>query len=132
MTRSIRLPDAISADEYRALLASEKRRKYNSQPVEIDGIRFASRAEARRYGELLWQERDGMIHDLECQPRYRLEVNGVKICDYAGDFRYTDAQTGAVVVEDVKGGDATKTPVYRLKRRLMLACHGIEVKEIEA
>ena len=58
VTRSILPPDAISADEYRALLASEKRRKYRNQPVEIDGIRFASRAEARRYGELLWQERE--------------------------------------------------------------------------
>lgn len=106
--------------------------KYRAIPTDVDGVRFASRLEARRYQELRLMEAAGEIRDLECQPRYRLEVNGVKICDYVGDFRYTDAQTGAVVVEDVKGGNATKTPVYRLKRRLMLACHGIEVKEIEA
>ena len=128
--RSILLPDAISTDEYRAMLAGEKPRKYRNEPVMVDGIRFDSKAEARRFGELRMLEMAGEITALECQPRYRLEVNGVKVCDYVGDFRYVDTETGRVVVEDAKGGDATKTRLYKVKKRLMLACHGIEVEEI--
>ena len=48
--RSILLPDAISTDEYRAMLAGEKPRKYRNEAVMVDGIRFDSKAEARRFG----------------------------------------------------------------------------------
>jgi hypothetical protein len=30
------------------------------------------------------------------------------------------------IVEDSKG---VRTPVYKLKKKLMLACHGIEIRE---
>ena len=36
----------------------------------------------------------------------------------------------AVTVVDVKGGQATKTKVYRLKKRLMLATYGITIQEV--
>jgi len=35
-------------------------------------------------------------------------------------------QDGKEVIEDVKG---FKTPVYRLKKKLMLAIHGIDILE---
>jgi hypothetical protein len=47
---------------------------------------------------------------------------------YLADFVYLDA-TGAQVVEDVKGA---VTPEFRLKRKLMLHVHGIEVKEVRS
>jgi hypothetical protein len=55
---------------------------------------------------------------------FRLIVGGVLVCRYRADFVYVES--GARVVEDVKG---FRTVVYKLKRRLMLACHGIEIKE---
>lgn len=106
--------------------------KYGAVPTDVDGIRFASKAEARRYGELSLMEYAGEIHELELQPAYDLVVNGVKIGKYVADFRYVLADTGAVVVEDVKGGNATKTPVYRLKAKLVRALYGVEISEVAA
>jgi hypothetical protein len=104
------------------------RRKYGNVPTMVNGQQFDSKAEAFRYLQLLGLQQAGEIEDLELQPRYRLEVNGVKIADYRADFRYVTG--GLVVVEDVKGGSATKTPSYRLKAKLMWAIHGIKVKEV--
>ncbi len=47
---------------------------------------------------------------------------------YLADFVYLD-EAGHRVVEDVKGA---ATPEYRLKRKLMLHVHGIEIREIKA
>jgi hypothetical protein len=105
--------------------------KYGAKRTTVDGIEFASKAEARRYAELRLLERAGEITGLECHPVYRFAVNGVKVGRYTPDFRYRDA-FGCLVVEDVKGGTATRTEAYRLRARLMLACHGITVKEVGA
>lgn len=102
-------------------------RKYQNILTEVDGIRFASKAEANRYGELKLMEYAGEIELLRLQPRYPLHVNGVKVADYMADFSYHETNTGKRVVEDVKG---VKTPVYKLKRRLMKAIHDIEIVEI--
>ena len=101
--------------------------KYRNKPVEVDGIRFASKAEARRYGELKLLERAGEIADLRLQPPFRLDVNGLHIADYRGDFAYRNVRTGMAGVEDVKG---VRTDSYRLKRLLMKACHGVDIVEV--
>lgn len=44
---------------------------------------------------------------------------------YIADFTYNDLN-GQLIVEDAKG---VKTPVYRLKRRMMAEKYGIEIKE---
>jgi hypothetical protein len=69
-------------------------------------------------------EQAGTIADLERQIRYVFEVNGVRVCAYIADFRYRFK--GSVVVEDCKG---FRTPEYKLKRKLMMACHGIDILE---
>lgn len=102
--------------------------KYRAKRTEIDGFKFASKMEGRRYEILRDMQKRGEIHDLKLQPRFRLEVNGLKICDYIADFKYLDA-SGNEVIEDVKGA---LTPVYRVKRNLMLACHGITILETTA
>lgn len=104
--------------------------KYGAIPTEVDGIKFASKKEARRYEQLRLRERARDIHDLEVHPAYVLEVNGVRIGRYTADFRYTDAASGEQVVEDVKGGRATKSEAYGLRKRLMLAVHGIKITEV--
>jgi hypothetical protein len=104
-----------------------QRGKYGNQPVVLDGVRFASKAEARRYSELLLLAKVGDITDLELQPRYPLIVAGERIATYVADFRYVRA--GKTVVEDVKS-PASRTPVYKLKIKLLQALHGIEVAEI--
>ena len=91
----------------------------------VDGILFASKRESKRYCELRMLLRAGIITDLELQKKYEFRVNGVKICTYIADFVYLD-QSGREVVEDVKG---CKTAMYRLKAKLMIACHGLRVLE---
>ncbi len=104
-----------------------RRSKYGSVRTEVDGIRFDSKAEAARYGELSLLLRSGAISDLRRQVRYPLTVNGMKVCDYLADFTYVDAKTGKTITEDVKG---TLTDVYRLKKKLMAAIHGITIQEV--
>ena len=103
--------------------------KYHNRKTMHQGIRFDSQKEATRYQELLLLERAGHIRNLECQPRYDLVVNGHKLGFYKADFRYEEVATGAVVVEDVKS-PATKTAVYRLKKKLVQALYGVEIVEV--
>lgn len=68
--------------------------KYHAVRTTIDGITFASKAEARRYAELKMLEKAGEIKGLELQPRFRLmapELGSgfdLHIGDYVADFRY--------------------------------------------
>ena len=49
-----------------------------------------------------------------------------KSCFYYADFVYKD-KDGNVVVEDAKG---LKTEVYKIKKKLMLYRHHIQIKEV--
>lgn len=103
--------------------------KYNNKKTTLDGITFDSKKEAKRYSELLLLQRAREIELLRLQPEYELIVNGTKVGKYIADFAYVDTD-GREVVEDVKGGNATKTAVYRLKKKLVKALYGIEVQEV--
>lgn len=97
--------------------------KYRNKPIEIDGRVFHSQKEGRHYIALKTLERAGKISELECQVVYPLDVNGQRICKYILDFRYREADQR--VHEDVKG---VETPAFKLKRKLMKAIYGIEVR----
>ena len=101
--------------------------KYNAIKTEVDGYIFASRREAARYSELRILEKAGEIIDLELQPHYPCTVNGKLICKYIADFRYTSVKRGNVVIEDAKG---FKTPVYRLKKKMVEAIYNIIIIEV--
>jgi hypothetical protein len=119
------MTETLTPAEYRAL--AKKPRKYRNEPIVVDGSKFDSKKEARRYVVLKQRERLGEIEDLELQPRYPIEVAGVHICNYIADFSYLDRQTGERVTEDVKG---VRTAVYRLKKKLVSAVYGVEIVEI--
>ena len=51
--------------------------KYKAKKCVIDGIKFDSLKEGRRYRALKLLERAGEVQNLELQPRYDLIVNGV-------------------------------------------------------
>ena len=105
--------------------AKPRRRKYGNEPTYVDGRRFDSKAEARRYEELFRLQAAGEVLWFCLQPTFRLP-GGI---EYRADF-IVCRKDGAVVVEDVKGGKATKTKEYRLKKRLMLARYGIKIVEV--
>jgi hypothetical protein len=104
--------------------------KYHNVKKTVDGICFDSTKEARRYRELVLLQKAGAITGLEVQPRYELIAsNGEIIGHYTADFRYVDMRTRAVVVEDVKSAPS-QTTAYRLRKRLVRACHGITITEV--
>lgn len=105
-------------------------RKYRNVPTVVDGFRFDSKAEARRWGELKLFDRAGAIRDLQRQVTYELPVNGEIVCRYRADFIYWKPD-GHLVVEDVKSR-ASMTPLYRLKKKLMKAIWGITISEVQA
>ena len=100
--------------------------KYRSRWTVLDGIKFQSAKEAKRYRELSLMEKAGSIFNLERQRPFPIVVNGKQICKFVADFTYTELPSNAYVVEDVKG---MKTPIYKLKAKLMLAIHGISIRE---
>lgn len=104
--------------------------KYRNTKIEIDGVKYDSKREAARAAELRLLERAGKIAFLRHHVRYPLVVNNVKVCAYEADFTYRDAETGEEIVEDVKSPITRKNPLYRLKNKLMRACHGIEIREV--
>ena len=106
-----------------------KQSKYGNVKTEGDGVMFDSKREAGRYRELKLLQDAGEISHLVLQPRYTLVVKGELIATYIGDFEYRDLRTHDDVIEDVKSS-ATKTPVYRIKKKLMKALYGIEIQEV--
>jgi hypothetical protein len=103
------------------------RSKFNAKRTELDGIVFASKKESVRYSELRILEKSGVIRNLELQPKFLIEIDGKKICTYVADFCYLDTKTKRLVYEDVKG---MKTPVYRLKKKMVEARYRIEIIEV--
>ena len=101
--------------------------KMRNVRTQVDGITFDSLDEAARYGELKIEERAGLITNLQVHKPFRLVVNGVHVCDYESDFTYR--RDGMSVVEDVKS-PGTITYAYRIKKKLMLAIHGIAIQEV--
>lgn len=110
------------------------RSKYAAVRTEVDGHKFASKKEARRYAELKLLERAGKIADLKLQPRIECRVAGYGlVCTYVADFFYIPVSKPSdnfhylPTYEDVKG---FKTPIYKLKKRLVKALTGIDITEV--
>ena len=118
------------------IVAKPKRRsKYGNVPTWVDGFRFASKAEARRYESLVLLQAAGEVLWFCLQPTFIL-AGGVQ---YRADFIVCSPcrdqgqpAVWKIRVEDVKGGKATKTKEYRIKKRLMLDKYGIEIVEVQA
>ncbi len=103
------------------------RHKYKATPITLDGIRFDSKREAKRYGVLMQMQMAGQIRKLTLQPKFTLEgPNGPLIypssnrrVTYYADFAYderNEAGEWVSIIEDVKG---METPLWRLKAAIM-------------
>ena len=108
--------------------------KYGARQTIVDGIRFASKREAKRWAELLILQRAGEIRELERQVVILLEGRDGKILTRRGpqmrmtvDFRYQDRRLGwATVYEDAKG---TPTRDYEV-RRAVVGAMSIDILEV--
>ena len=104
-------------------------RKYANEPVSVDGIRFDSRAEYRRYVALRILADAGAITALTVHPRWDLHaLGGARVSRYTADFSYR--RDGALVVEDVKSPVTRKEASYRTRCRWMKAEYGITITEV--
>ena len=112
---------------FQKIIADAKRpHKYGAKATTIDGIRFASKKEGKRYGELKLLAKAGEIRGLELQPEFLIKIRGDNIFTYRADFSYR-TKDGHRVVEDVKG---VRTPVYKLKKKIVEAIYDLEITEI--
>lgn len=102
--------------------------KYRNKKITIDNITFDSYAEYGRYSTLKILQGLGEIKNLTLQPKFDFTMPNVKkkIFTYIADFAYTDKNNNQII-EDVKG---FKTPIYRLKKKLIEAQHNIKITEI--
>lgn len=106
--------------------------KYGNKKVEINGITFDSKKEAKRWIELDYNQKSGVIKNLQRQVKYELipsqKINGKVVeraVNYVADFVYEFC--GETIVEDTKG---MKTKDYIIKRKLMLYIHKIRIREV--
>lgn len=117
-------------EQVKAKLQGQTKNKYSAKRTECDGIKFDSKFESEHYAELKLMERAGVIQNLKLQPRFLLQDSFIyqghkeQKIEYVADFQYT--QNGQTIVEDTKS-KATKTQVYKLKRKLFLCKYGDKV-----
>lgn len=104
-----------------------KRSKYNAKAVRFGVLRFDSAREFDQWAELERALQAGEVAWYGRQLRFCLDPAGQSeyVCDFVA--AYPD---GRVDVVDVKGGEATKTPTYRLKKRLLESRMRVEVREL--
>lgn len=125
----------------------QKGRKYNNKKVEYDGIKFDSEKEMKRYVILKEAEKDGLISNLQLQVKFELipavkeeYVEHLKTKDkiktrtlqlpitYTCDFMYKKGDE--TIIEDVKSSPKILPKEYTLKKKMMFALKGIQIKEV--
>ena len=95
--------------------------KYKNKKTTINGIKFDSKLEAKRYSELKLLEKGGQIEGLILQPSFELiptfKKNGTTFrkTTYKADFQYYDKVKEKTIIEDTKG---FKTKDYLIKKKL--------------
>lgn len=101
----------------------QKENKYHAQKTEVDGIKFDSKKESNDWRQLCLLEASGEISNLKRQVSFILQEGytnnqGKKIRPiiYVADFVYE--KDGKTYVHDSKGGKATQTDVFKIKRKL--------------
>lgn len=75
--------------------SAKKPQKYRNEPVTVQGIRFDSKKEAKRYLQLMDAVREGVIYDLRLQRNFTLqegyttaEGERIQAIVYKADFTY--------------------------------------------
>lgn len=116
----------MSYEVYRRLLNNSiniKANKYHNKKVIVNGIKFDSKKESKRYQQLKILEKANLISELELQKIFELQpkytnANGehIRAITYKADFYYYDNQKQKYIIEDTKG---VKTEVYKIKKKLL-------------
>lgn len=110
----------------------KKRNKYGAVKVHAHGIKFDSKKEHKRYGELKLLVKAGEIQSFTHQVPFVYLHDGKKIFRYIADYVIVN-NDGSRRVEDVKGFDKKTqkfrtTPLFNLKKKLIEAQHKIKIE----
>lgn len=123
----------VQSRAYRPYIKFEKN-KFNAKSRIIDGHKFPSLKEAKRYNELKLLEKAGKIKNLELQPKFEIipkqKYRGktLRKAEYTPDFKYLDIDNNEWVIEEVKG---MPTVDYVLRKKLFILKYGDEYKFLE-
>ena len=108
--------------------------KYRNEEKIVDGIKFDSKLEARRYIQLKLLQRAGEITDFRTQvefvlqPSYKKNGKTIRAIKYIADFVYYDVKRKETIVEDTKG---FRNDVYKLKKKIFEYKYPyLQIKEI--
>ena len=99
-----------------------RRHKFNAIRTEVDGLKFASKKEARYYEDLKLRVQSGEVLFFLMQVPMHLPGN----VRYRVDFQEFHAD-GTVHFIDVKG---RITPMYTLKKKQVEALYPIKIEEV--
>lgn len=126
-----------SPEQYEKHLSQQpKQAKYRNKKVFVDNLKFDSKKEYQRWLELKTLEKAGHIEGLQHQVSFTLAPS-VKFIEAQRakpalkiivDFMYY--QDNAWVIEDVKSV-ATMTTAFIIKRHLLLAQTGIQIRIVQ-
>lgn len=101
--------------------------KYRNKPIVVDGERFDSGVEYKRWLELKLLERAGEIRDLQRQVKFPLCGSGFTVvAHYIADATYR-TNAGEPVAEDTKSEATAKLPLFRLKSKLFRDNYGYDI-----
>lgn len=131
----------------RRIFKREKGQKYKNKKIEIDGIKFDSTKEGKRYLVLKQALYDGKIQDLKLQVKYELipsikeeyvehlkTKNKVKTrtlqlpITYTCDFQYM--KDGELIIEDIKASPKLLPKEFVIKEKLMFWKYRIRIKKV--
>ena len=95
--------------------------KYGNVKTSVDGLKFDSKKEAKRYQELKLLQRAGEIERFDHQVEFILrpgftdnEGKRIRPRVYVADF-VLYLKDGTRIIEDVKGGKGTQTRLFQSK-----------------
>lgn len=104
-------------------------RKYRNIPTIYNGRRYASKKEANYAGQLdmmrLAEKPENRVVVWFPQVPFRFRCGTKMIVDFL--ICYAD---GRWELHDTKGGQATKTQVYRIKKKMLKHEYGLDIKEV--
>jgi hypothetical protein len=104
-------------------VATKDRRTFNGEVFDsLKEMRYAQQLEQLKSATDPYNR----VESFQRQIPFTLTVNDQLICKYVLDFKVQYCN-GRIEYVDVKG---MKTPVYRLKKKMMKIINGIEIKEV--
>ena len=115
----------MTAAEYREKVSGVKKNfttakesKYHAKKVEIEGVQFDSKKEARLWVRLQNLQRMGVISELQRQVRFELvpKQKDERAVYYVADYVFKEGDK--MVVADCKSSMTKKLPSYIIKRKL--------------